>query len=189
MKFISVSVILFLACLISISSCTSDDDVEIVTLKVNHFKQSGVGSFTSQFLLVYEGSDAGDAMYNMFYSGIEGFNYEWGYVYTLTVEKKTIGNIAADGGSISYKLIDEVGKEKAASDISFEILLSRTYDDGGFEPFFTKTDNSTFELLDGTKIDCANLCDQLTEKLAVKEAITGVFLHSENIGLELTALK
>ena len=181
--------ILFIACLISVASCTSDDDVEIVTLKVNHYKQSGNALMPNQFLLVQEEAAIDGDDWYFFYSGIEGFDYELGYVYTLKVEKEIIGNPMADGGSINYKLIEEIGKEKVASEISFEILLSRTYDDSFFEPFFTKTDHSTFKLLDGTQIDCANLCDELTEKLAVKEAITGVFQHSENNSLELTALK
>ncbi len=181
--------ILFIACLISVASCTSDDDVEIVTLKVNHFKQSGNSMIPYQFFLVQQDVAIGGDDWYFFYNGIEGFDYELGYVYTLKVEKEIIGNLMADGGSVKYKLIEEIGKEKAPSDISFEILLSRTYDDSFFEPFFTKSDHSTFELLDGTTIDCANLCDELTEKLAAKEAITGVFHHSENNSLELTALK
>ncbi len=190
MKFIKISALLFFGFLIPFSSCTNSDEnsSEIITMKVKHFKQSGNSLFPYQFLLVQEGDDISDDIYNMIYNSIEDFNYELGYFYTLKTEKQKIENPPMDGSSIRYKLIKEISKEKAPSDIQFHILLSRLYDDHGFEPFYEKTDMSTFQLLDGTKINCGSLCDELAEKLAAKEAITGTFKHSNSNELYLIDL-
>ena len=189
MRFIKTAVILFFGCLIALSACTTEDNVEIAIMKVNHYKQSGAAEARSQFLLVQEKGGIGGGDWNIFYDDIEGFKYQLGYLYTLKVEKENIENPPADGGSIRYKLIKEISKEKAPSEVSFQILLSRFYDGGGFESFFKKTDNSTFQLIDGTKIDCGILCNELAEKLTAKEGITGVFKHSNDNELLLIDLK
>ncbi len=189
MQFIKITVILFFGCILALSSCSDEDNSEIVTMKVNHFKQSGEGLFLSQFLLVQEGDGVDGATWNRFYDNIQGFNYELGYEYLLKVAKENIETPPADGISIRYTLIKVLSKNKAPSGVSFDILLSRLYDDGNVDLYLNKTDNSTLQLLDGTKIDCGSLCDALSEKLVAKEGFTGVFKHLYANELSLTELK
>ncbi|MBD9109839.1 DUF4377 domain-containing protein [Bacteroides nordii] len=44
--------------------------------------------------------------------GITEFEYEKGYEYKLLVEKTTLANPPADGGSIRYQLIEILSKDK-----------------------------------------------------------------------------
>ncbi|MDY7394838.1 DUF4377 domain-containing protein [Aureibaculum sp. 2210JD6-5] len=188
MKIIKILAVLFLGCSIALSSCSDDDNLEITTMNVNHFKQSGESLYPSQFLLVQEGGAVNGFDWNLFYGEIEGFNYELGYLYSLKIKKETLENPPADGSSIRYKLIEEVSKVRAPSDEPFEILLSRP-NGNNIQAFVGKNSDSTFQLLDGTKIECGNLCGELAEKLTNKEPITGVFYHLKNDEIELIGLK
>jgi hypothetical protein len=58
-----------------------------------------------------------------FYDAIEGFTYEWGYNYTLLVEKSQRDTTPADGSTTAYTLKKIVRKEKVASNETFELPL------------------------------------------------------------------
>lgn len=169
------------------SSCINDDNIEFLILKVNHFKQSGTGSYSSLFLLTQEGYDANS--WSMFYDDIEGFKYELGYVYTLKVEKSIIENPHADGSSYGYRLVEVQAKNETPVDTTFEILLLRKYDNSNVEPFVTGDLQTGFMLLDQTSIDCEGLCDDLIEKLKLNEELTGVFQHASGNIVKLIELK
>lgn len=49
------------------------------------------------------------------YEGIEGFEYEPGYIYVLEVEKEILDpkNVPADASTIRYKLVKVVSKKAA----------------------------------------------------------------------------
>lgn len=175
----------------AVFSCSNSDDVEVTTLKVNHFRQSGEGSFTSLFLLTQEGNDINTHKWNMFYDRIEGFQHQLGYVYTLKVEKRFIENPPADGSSYLYSLIDVLSKEKVTADTYFEIILSRTYDDGGFKSFVIEDiEPLKFRFIDQTMVNCDNIvCNDLKERLNLKEGLTGVFAHEFDNVLRLVEIK
>ncbi|WP_354004293.1 DUF4377 domain-containing protein [Spirosoma liriopis] len=48
----------------------------------------------------------------MHYSGIDGFAYEEGFEYTLTVNQKQVENPPMDGSSIRHTLVNVVEKTK-----------------------------------------------------------------------------
>lgn len=53
----------------------------------------------------------GDAQnWSMFYSKINGFDYEPGYEYVLDVKEERIENPPADGSSVSYTLVKQISK-------------------------------------------------------------------------------
>ena len=60
--------------------------------------------------------EGADSAWSLFYSQIEGFDYEEGYEYVLQVEKEKIENPPADGSSIRYKLVKVVSKKKTESE-------------------------------------------------------------------------
>jgi heat shock protein HslJ len=63
--------------------------------------------------------------WQLFYDSIEGFTYEPGYVYELTVQKETIANPPADGSSIRWVLVEEVSKT-AVADANLPVSLNET---------------------------------------------------------------
>lgn len=64
-----------------------------------------------------------DTTYGYFYDPIEGFQFEWGYRYTLKVEVRTIKNPPADGSSLKYVLVGEPVKGAEPNWISEMRLL------------------------------------------------------------------
>ncbi|MFT4778684.1 MAG: hypothetical protein ACJAU0_002066 [Flavobacteriales bacterium] len=54
---------------------------------------------------------------------IEGFNFEWGYTYTLKIKETELRNPPADGSSSNYQLIKVLSKKKVADDYTFIMHL------------------------------------------------------------------
>jgi heat shock protein HslJ len=57
-----------------------------------------------------------DGEYQLFYSQIEGFEFEPGYEYELKVRVEDVENPPAGGSSLKYTLIEEVSKTPAAAE-------------------------------------------------------------------------
>ena len=53
---------------------------------------------------------------------IEGFDFEWGYYYTLKVEETYIGELS-DGSRYDYSLLKEISKKKAADTVTFVMYM------------------------------------------------------------------
>jgi len=110
-------ILLFAISLVALASCSENDDsttlVEEIplgtNLRVNYFT-SICAFFTPECLLVQEGTMLGSKDWDFFYSEIEGFEYEPGFVYNLEVNKTTIDNPPADGSSIRYELVRVISK-------------------------------------------------------------------------------
>jgi hypothetical protein len=85
----------------------SRPDVEIVTMYVGPETVECVGVAPQECLQVRY---ALDEEYQLFYSNIQGFDYEPGYTYELIVEKVPVDNPPADASSIQWTLIDVVSK-------------------------------------------------------------------------------
>lgn len=71
---------------------------------------SGVGKMTC---LQVQKSDVldFDADWNLFYSQINGFEYEPGYLYKLQVKETAVENPPADASAINYSLVKELEKQ------------------------------------------------------------------------------
>ena len=80
---------------------------ETVTLFVGPNREPCVGVGPQVCLQVKETAD-GD--YSLFYDNIQGFDYEPGYEYQLTVEKTTVPNPPADASAFQYSLVEVVSK-------------------------------------------------------------------------------
>lgn len=83
---------------------------QTVTLQIKESKVPCTGVAPMECLHVKE-DDAKD--WSLFYSDIEGFNYEEGYKYTLEVIKSKRDNTPADASSFTYKLKRVIKKEKS----------------------------------------------------------------------------
>lgn len=88
------------------NSSTSNED-QIITVADHRQDCEGVGKFKC---LLIKKDNAPE--WSLFYSTIEGFEYEEGYEYQLQIRTETIDNPPADGSSIRYILVKQVSKVK-----------------------------------------------------------------------------
>lgn len=90
-------------------SCTNTAKNEF-TYWVNSYKVSceGVGKMTC--LLIQKSETPEPGKWVNFYSAIEGFNYEPGYIYQLKVKEEALENIPADAPAKKYTLVKEISK-------------------------------------------------------------------------------
>lgn len=174
----NILILVFLS--ICLFSCTNDDneDSQTVNLKVNHYRNTGVGEGHYLTLLIQEGETIGSSEWSRLYSPIEDFNYEPGKIYDLSVEKTKVENPPADGSSIIYKLISINNTEDVDAETTFEIDLKSNGNN------FVKFE-SGFSILNEIEIDCNSLCDEMTQKLETQDQVTGNFKHASPNGIVL----
>lgn len=112
------TVLLTLCCAIGFTSCINSDEskdkVETMDVQVSPYTCFS-GVFMSHEVIegmsVKVGSNPNYDFMGL--SSIEGFTYERGYEYKLKIQRTTLGNPPADGGSYTYKLIKILSKQKA----------------------------------------------------------------------------
>lgn len=86
-------------------------------LKIAHYKVPCAAESVQLCFVIIK--DSGEKEF--FYDQIEGFDYQWGFNYELTVEKKIIKLPKADMSSNTYKLIKIITKEKVSPGTEFEL--------------------------------------------------------------------
>ena len=81
------------------------------TLLINSYKVDCSGVSDQTCLQVATESDS--LVWENFYSAIEGFDYQPGYIYKLEVDVETIPvtEVPADASTLKYKLIKVLSKE------------------------------------------------------------------------------
>ncbi len=90
-----------------------------ITLRVYHYKLPCVGENVQLCYKVEQ--QIGNPEF--FYDTIEGFRYEWGYNYTIIVERKSRQMPMAGASSFTYTLKEIVAKEKVSPEETFELPL------------------------------------------------------------------
>ncbi|WP_299672716.1 DUF4377 domain-containing protein [uncultured Tenacibaculum sp.] len=163
-------------------SCEEENQSEIVDIRVNHYKNTAVGLSPQFTLLIQEGAILNTDTWHNFYSSIEGFTYEPGFIYALSVKKETIRNPPQDASSFKYSLQKILSKEKVSEDVSFELTLKLEGDN------FVNTSSSNFLILDAITINCENLCQELENKLQTENNVSGTFKHIDENNLQLISL-
>ncbi len=107
---------LFLAVLFFTFSCTShkEKDTNNFIYWVNSSKSTCSGTGNRQCLVVQKGDTINPESWQLFYSKIEGFEFEPGYIYKLKVNEKqlTKEDVPADASSIEYTLIKVLEKRQ-----------------------------------------------------------------------------
>jgi hypothetical protein len=179
--------IIFIGILILVTSCSSDDNIETVSMRVNHYKQTANGLFPKLVYLIQEENEIGTTNWNYFYSNIEGFEYELGFTYDILVIKESIDNPPQDASSIKYTLKNVISKEKVGDDITFEIRL-KSVTRNNPPSYVTGNLSSGYKILNTTEIDCGELCENLSENLENEDEVSGLFKHIENGKLKLIEL-
>ena len=79
-------------------------------LRVNSYTETCQGLIEMQCLLVQEGDQIGTDRWEIFYTTIDGFDYEEGFLYDLDVKITEIENPPADASSLRYELIKLIEK-------------------------------------------------------------------------------
>lgn len=121
---IDVSFFLLLAAATLLTGCgepnPSSSRQSDMRFKISHYKVPCTGADVQLCLLVSK--DGGETEY--FYDAIEGFEYEWGYEYEISVEQSPVKQPMADASSVSYKLKAIVQKARVAPETEFELPLN-----------------------------------------------------------------
>lgn len=98
-------------------SCNTTKNVPNTTTSVfwvSGEKTECTGVVKMQCLQVYRGENLNNASWKNFYSSIEGFKFEVGYLQKIEVKEEKLDpkNIPADGSSIKYTLVKVLEKQK-----------------------------------------------------------------------------
>ena len=166
-------------------SCSKDENAsEIVDLRINHFQQTAVGLAQQLVIQIQEGDNIGSDDWSYLYSNIEGFDYESGFIYTLSVEKRKISNPLQDGSSNQYILRKVISKEKVDNEVTFIIQL-KSVERSDPPSFITGSSSSNYRILDKIEIECNDLCGSLSEKLQTEDEVSGIFKHVDNNKISL----
>lgn len=106
--------IIYLILTIAFLACTSSTENEIENIYwVNSTKVACVGVGPMSCLQTQKSDTLNlNADWNLFYSQIEGFIYEPGFIYKLKIKETQIENPPADASSIKYTLVDTLEKLK-----------------------------------------------------------------------------
>ena len=175
--------LLLLVTLGSLCSCTKDDEqAETIAMRINHFQNTGIGEAAMLTLLVQTGDAIGTETWTKFYSTIEGFDYEPGRVYDVTLKTTPINNPPADGSAVSYTLLDITSTQEVPDETLFDIDLKING-----ENFITS--DSGLQLLNQIDLDCNALCDELDTRLANQDFVVGTFKRDANNALQLLSLQ
>ena len=91
-----------------------EEHTEILT--IGPYTMTCYGPFEQDCLMEYNEEAGG---WHFFYDGIEGFDFEPGYIYTLEVRLEDRGTEIQDVGRYSYHLIKIVDRVKAPEDFDY----------------------------------------------------------------------
>lgn len=78
---------------------------------------------------------------------IDGFEYEWGYVYEVVVDVHEVSHPAADSSSVDYALVEVVAREPVEAGAAFSLDLTADY--------VARVDNDDLQLVGGLAVECA----------------------------------
>ncbi len=91
----------------------SEADSEVVTMYVGPELVDCEGEGPQKCMLI---KYSPDEEYQLFYSNIDGFNFEPGYEYELKVMVTSVENPPAGGSSLNYSLVEEVSKTPVSTE-------------------------------------------------------------------------
>ncbi|MCG2590628.1 DUF4377 domain-containing protein [Rhodohalobacter sulfatireducens] len=178
-------VLIFISTLFT--SCR-DTDYEILEMRVSDHKEIGYNIIGPESLyLVQVEEEIGGAEWDRTF-GIEDFDYKWGYVYNILVEKKYYDEPRLDASSFRYVFIKEISREKVEVGSQFELILQRTYEDGNVEIFWEEEQDG-FSIAGNKSFICADLCSELRKKGEAFTLLLGIFEHFGDGEIKLVDLK
>lgn len=168
-------------------SCGKEDETKLVTLRVNHYKQTAIGVDKTLVFMVQEDREIGSNIWEYMYDGIAGFDYKLGTIYDLKVTKRSISNPPSDGSSFEYELKEVISETPAPNESVFELKLRSVSQID--PPNFVFGDlESGYSLLGEIELHCDTLCDKLSEALVTEDELSGRFVHQTADTIKLIEL-
>ena len=105
------ALLILLICSACASSASIQPEITVTLIRVNSYTETCQGLVEQQCLLVQEGSAIDSDNWNYFYSEIEGFDYETGFLYDLEVHiSSRLEPVPADASSLRYVLVKVISK-------------------------------------------------------------------------------
>lgn len=112
MRFLTKHFLLITLIFLSLTvGCGWDEHIE--TLIIGPYKVDCVGAFEQECYLEFNEERQ---RWEFFYEGIQGFDFEPGYIYTLKVRLEDRGTEIQDVGRYAYHLVEIISKEVASVD-------------------------------------------------------------------------
>lgn len=112
MKFIAT----ILLTLLAVNSCgdSKEESPKTVTYYVNSAKVECEGAGKMQCLQIKKGETMPESDWSNFYGTIEGFDYQQGYTYKISVKEETLdpAKVPADASTIKYTLVEVLEKKQ-----------------------------------------------------------------------------
>jgi heat shock protein HslJ len=102
--------LLFIGIVLFFAACNPAQKDTIIW--VNSYKVDCVGVGPMKCMLVQKGETMEEGQWQNFYSKIEGFEYEPGFIYKLKVKEEQLEDVPADASSIKYILIEVLEKKE-----------------------------------------------------------------------------
>ena len=91
--------------------CGWGEHTEIII--IGPYRTTCIGAFEQECYLEYNEERE---RWEFFYDGIQGFDFEPGYIYTLKVSLEDRGTDIQDVGRYAYHLVEIISKEEASVD-------------------------------------------------------------------------
>lgn len=111
---------------------------------------------------------------------IDGFNFEWGFFYTLLVKETDIGELS-DGTRYEYSLLKIVSKEQLVDTFTFEMYVDPLYcyekkEEGATSLALNKLNDSIYLYMDNVEIEIPKISlEFISKKIENKSAFVGYF--------------
>ena len=145
-----------LALILALTGCSSNsgtDNTEVLFIKHHLQECVGVGPRTCMLT-----RPSANGNWNLMYSGIQGFDYEWGFDYEVRVRSRGIENPPADASSRVYELVSIISKTPVLPGTLFDFTLRFG---SGIEPI----SDGLYRLYGGRELSCLQADCQLLEEL------------------------
>ncbi len=181
MKFLTLAIIALTASLIG---CNNDsNDIGNREIFIDHYKSECFGLALSLCMRSRVNSDDD---WSLFYESIDGFDYEWGYVYKLRVNISNIENPPEDASSVKYTLVDMLSKELESNATTFNIAASRS------TGLVVNKSAGVYELYSEKEFSCTTAeCVSIESLITQDLAILFEFTHNETLNdpMQLSQVK
>ena len=106
-----IALLILLICASCASSANIEPELTVTLMRINSYTETCQGLVKQQCLLVQEGSAIDTDSWSYFYSKIEGFDYEEGFLYDLEVHISSRPEpVTVDASSLRYVLVKVISK-------------------------------------------------------------------------------
>lgn len=178
---------ILLALTIFYASCEEEGGMREEVIRLDHYQSIAVGEGAQLVYRVQREDEIGADNWSYHYAGIEGLDYEWGYVYDIVIRVIEVENSPADASGFSYELIEVLSKTKVEGAVSFELTLKNI--DYSSDSFVQLNIEEGYQLMQQVGIDCSTeICNDLYPVLEEESYVQGVFYHADGGRIRLDEL-